>query len=115
VLEVIDVEDPVQVGSNTTYVITVTNQGTSPGTNIKVSCPLEENQQYVSATGATEGTAANRTITFAPIASLASKQKATFRVVAKNVRPGDVRFQVSMTSDQLTRNVEETEATFVYE
>lgn len=113
-LEVIDLEDPVEVGNTTTYVITVTNQGSAPDANIRVTCTLEDNQQYVSSSGATRATAAGRTVTFAPVASLAPKQKATFRVVVKNVKAGSTRFGVSMTSDQLTRPVNETEATNIY-
>ena len=35
-------------------------------------------------------------------------------VVVKAIKPGDVRFRVTMNSDQLTRDVEETEATKFY-
>jgi uncharacterized repeat protein (TIGR01451 family) len=114
-LEVVDVEDPVQLGNNETYVITVTNQGSAQDTNIKIAVTLEGNQQYVSSSGTTTGTASGQTVNFAPLAVLGAKEKATFRVVVKNVKTGDVRFKVSMTSDQLTRSVDETEATNVYE
>lgn len=114
-LEVVDLQDPVQVGGNTTYVITVTNQGSAPGTNIKLVCNLEANQEFVSATGATRGSGRGATITFDALATLAPKEKATFQVVVRNVKAGDVRFRTSMTSDQLTREVIETEATNVYE
>jgi len=114
-LEVIDIEDPIEVGNNETYVITVTNQGSAADTNIKIVCTLESNQQYVSSSGATRGSARGQVVTFAPLASLAPQAKAVFRVVVKNVKAGDVRFAVSMTSDQLTRPVAETEATNIYE
>jgi uncharacterized repeat protein (TIGR01451 family) len=114
-LEVVDVEDPIQIGDDETYVITVTNQGSAPGTNIKIVCTLEENQQYVSSSGATRGTARGRQVIFEPIRSLAPKNKATYRVVVRGVSPGDVRFKVTMTSDQFTRPVEETESTNLYE
>lgn len=113
-LEVIDIEDPIEVGDNETYVITVTNQGSIADTNIRIVCTLEANQQHVSNSGATAGTARASQIVFQPLASLAPKAKATWRVVVKNVTPGDVRFKVTLTSDELTRPVEETEATNVY-
>ena len=47
--------------------------------------------------------------------SLAPQSKAVWRVVVAAVRPGDVRFKVVMNSDELTRSVEESEATHVYE
>lgn len=114
-LEVVDIEDPVKVGDNNTYIITVTNQGSAPGTNIKLVVTLEGNQQHISSTGPTAATASGSTVTFAPIPSLAAKERATYRVTVKNVKAGDVRFKTTMTSDQLSRAVEETEATNVYE
>ncbi len=114
-LEVIDVDDPIAVGNNETYIITVTNQGTAPDTNISIKCMLEDTMEFVSTSGATSGTYADGTVTFAPLPSLAPKAKATWRVVIKAVAAGDVRFAVSMNSDQLDRDVEETEATNFYE
>jgi len=114
-LEVVDVDDPIAVGNNVTYVITVTNQGSAPGTNIKIGATLEDTMQFVSAGGATSGKAEGKNVTFAPIQSLAPKAKATFRVTVKAVKSGDVRFAVEMTSDQITRPVNETEATNFFE
>jgi len=114
-LEVIDIDDPVEVGSQTTYVIVATNQGSSPGTNISIVCTLEDNEQYVSSSGATAGTLKDDTVTFAPLRSLAPQAKATWRVVVKAVKAGDVRFKVIMNTDQIDRPVQETEATHLYE
>ncbi|MCK6461032.1 MAG: DUF11 domain-containing protein [Planctomycetes bacterium] len=41
-LEVVDLTDPVEVGGSTTYVITATNQGSAPGTNIRIVVMLED-------------------------------------------------------------------------
>lgn len=114
-LEVVDVEDPIEVGGEETYIITATNQGTAEGTNIKMLVTFEGNWTFVSAGGATEATARGKTIEFAPFPSLAPKEKAVFKVTLKARSEGDTRFKVTMTSDQLTRPVEETEATNLYE
>jgi len=114
-LEVIDVEDPIEVGSQETYVITATNQGSAVGTDIRITCTLEDAMQYVGSTGPTEASVSGATITFAPLAELAAKDKATWKVVVKAVKAGDIRFKVSMTSGQLGRPVEETEATNLYD
>lgn len=114
-LEVVDVDDPVKVGTRTTYVIGVTNQGSAAATNIRIACILEDNVQYVSSAGATAGSAEGRMVNFFPLSSLAPKDKAAWRVVVVAVKPGDVRFKVVMNADQLTRSVEETEATHLYE
>jgi uncharacterized repeat protein (TIGR01451 family) len=113
-LEVVDLEDPVEVGQNVTYVITVTNQGSAPDTNIAITCNLESTQQFVSATGVTNATSTGSTISFSPLASLAPKATATWKVVVKATSASDTRFKTSMTSSQLGRPVEETEATKSY-
>ena len=114
-LEVVDIEDPIEVGSNETYVITVTNQGSAPDTNISIVCTLENAMGYVSSSGATSGSHAGNKVTFRPLASLAPKARATWRVVLKAKAAGDVRFKATMNTDQLGRPVEETEATNYYQ
>ncbi|UCG58240.1 MAG: DUF11 domain-containing protein [Phycisphaerales bacterium] len=114
-LEVIDVDDPVEVGGQTTYLITAANQGSAPDTNIRVVCTLEDKLRYVASAGATAGSIMGNTVSFAPLASLSPKAKATWRVVVRGVRAGDVRFRVVLNSDQLARPVEETVATRLYE
>lgn len=113
-LEVIDITDPVEVGTNTTYVITATNQGSSPGTNIKIVATLESGMEFVSCSGATNGALAENIVSFQPLSSLAPGAKATWRVVVKAKDADDKRFKVSMTSSELKRPVEETESTNFY-
>jgi uncharacterized repeat protein (TIGR01451 family) len=117
-LEVVDIEDPIEVGSNETYVITVTNQGSAPDTDIRIAFMLEDTMEFVSGTGASaiQGVAAagTRNFEFAPLPSLAPGADAVWRVVVKGVAPGDARFTVTMNTDQLGRNVQETEATNFY-
>lgn len=64
-LEVIDVEDPIELGKETTYIITATNQGTSADNNIRITCEMEDSMGFVSASGATNGTVSGNKITFA--------------------------------------------------
>jgi len=114
-LEVVDIDDPVKIGSRTTYVISVTNQGSAAATNVRIACILEDNVKYVSSAGATAGSIEGQIVKFFPLSSLEPKAKAAWRVVVAAVKPGDVRFKVIMNVDQLTRPVEETESTHLYE
>lgn len=114
-LEVIDINDPVAVGDQETYVITVTNQGSAVDTNIKITATLPAGVEFVSTSGATNGTRSGNSVTFAPLSSLAPKEKATWRVVVRAVSEADARFRVVMTSDELGATpVQETEATTYY-
>ena len=113
-LEVVDVSDPIEQGQTETYVITVTNQGSAVGTQIKIDCVLEESMQYISSTGPTTASIEGNEISFAPLASLAPKDQAKWMVNVKATGTGDVRFKTVMISKQLDRTVEETEATRFY-
>ncbi len=113
-LEVLDVEDPIEIGANTTYEIVVTNQGSAEGTNIAVVATLPEELEFVSAVGPTSFAENEKTITFASLAKLPERTKATYRVTVKGKDAGDVRFKISMISDQSKVPVEETESTHVY-
>ena len=114
-LEVIDLADPIRLGNNTTYRIMVTNQGSAVAANIAVKAILEPQMEYVSSIGATGGTLAGDTVTFAPLPSLAARSKATWEVTVKAKALGDVRFKTIMKCDQLDREVMETESTNFYE
>ena len=114
-LEVIDISDPVEVGENETYIITVTNQGSAAATNVRISCVLEATMDYVSSIGPTEVSVVDSKITFAPLSSLAPKEQAKWQVKIRAIGIGDTRFKVMMSTDQLDRMVEETEATRFYE
>ncbi len=112
-LEVVDMDDPILVGENVTYRITVTNQGSAPDRQIEIVCNLEENAQFVSASG--QHQVSGRTITFAPVPVLNAKERVTFEVTVKAVSGGDVRFGVTMNTAELSRPVNETESTNFYE
>ncbi len=113
-LEVIDIEDPIEAGSDTTYVITVTNQGSAVGTNIRIVATVQAEATYKDAAGPVAASVSGRTVTFAPLPSLAPGAKATYRITITGNSEGDTRFGVSMTSDQTDSSVDETESTRIY-
>jgi uncharacterized repeat protein (TIGR01451 family) len=114
-VEVVDVYDPHRIGETEEYRITVTDQGSAPETNIRIVCEVPEEMTYLRATGPTPPTEENGRVRFAPLPSLGPKQSATWSVFVRCDRPGDVRFAVSVDSDEHGRPVRETEATRIYE
>jgi|GEM_PF-376195 len=114
-LEVIDTDDPVQVDGRTTYTITVTNQGSSPSTDMQITAIVEDTGEIVAASGTTAVTVEGSIARSASLPTLAPKAKATWQITVKALKPGDVRFRAMMTTAELERNVEETEATQFYE
>lgn len=113
-LEVVDVVDPVEVGRDTTFIITATNQGSATDVNLRIKAMLEDSMSLVSSEGVTAGTLAGNTVEFAPLPALAPGDKATWKVTAKAGKPADHRFFVEMTSDLRNRPVQETEATTLF-
>lgn len=113
-LEVVDITDPVEVGKDTTYVITATNQGSATDVNLRIKAVLEDSMSLVSSEGATVGTATGNTVEFAPLPALTPGASATWKVTAKADKPADHRFFVEMTSDLRNRPVQETEATTLF-
>ncbi len=114
-LDVVDLEDPVAIGENVTYLITAANDGSAPDHNVRIVCQLEDKIQYISSTGATEASVMGHTISFTQLRTLEPNTKATWRIVCRATAPGGVRFKVNMTSDVLTRPIDATEATYLYE
>ncbi len=113
-LEVVDLSDPIEVGASTVYEISINNQGSSNGTNINVTCTLPPEEEFVSATGPTNGTNQGKTVTFAPLGTLAPKATVKYRVTVKGTGANDVRFKTTVTSDQAQTPIEETESTHIY-
>lgn len=114
-LEVIDTVDPVEVGSDTTFVVSATNQGSSPDTNLKVVATLPPSMQFVSGSGSTQVVAVGQSVTMSAVASLAPGAKAEWRIVVKAKSAQDARSRWEMTSDQFKVPVIETESSNLYE
>jgi len=113
-LEVVDREDPIDVGKEVTYDIKVTNQGSATGTNIRIVCTLPASQEFVSGTGATTVSAQAGTITMEPLPVVAPKAVASWRVVVKALEAADARFKVELRSDQFESPIHEDESTQQY-
>jgi uncharacterized repeat protein (TIGR01451 family) len=113
-LEVVDLEDPVEVGKQVTYEIQVVNQGSAADSNVRLVCALPESQEFVFGSGATAVQAQGGTVTTEALPSLGPKVAAAWRVTVKAVHAGDARFKVELRSGQFERPILEEEATQQY-
>jgi hypothetical protein len=113
-LEVIDLEDPIEVGTNQTYEVRVLNQGSETLSNVKIVCQMQEAQEFDSGTGSTEVKAEANAITSAILPLLPPKETAIWKLVVKTLKPGDVRFSTELNCDQFTVPIKEVEATQQY-
>lgn len=113
-LEVNDATDPVEVGKTTIYRVTVYNQGTTAAKNVKLVCKLDSKQQFVTATGVTQMSISDTTITSQSIATLNAGAKAQWMVTVKAAAAGDCRFTATVTADGMPQAISEPEATMNY-
>ncbi|MBN1669727.1 MAG: hypothetical protein JXR37_01760 [Kiritimatiellae bacterium] len=113
-LEVGDINDPVPVGETEKYEVRVTNQGSLPATKIELVATLEPAMEFVKAKGASKPQAEGNVIRFEALPALDPQGVAVWELTVKAKDEGDVRFRVSVNSDQLSRPVEESEATHFY-
>ena len=113
-LEVVDLEDPIEVGAETVYEIRVVNQGTSATTNLQIIATVPAGMTTRDATGPAPHRLQGQQVIFEKLPSLAAKADALYRVKVVGDKPGDMRFKVQMTSDQLRSPVYEEESTRVY-
>jgi len=113
-LEVVDLEDAIKVGENVIYRITVKNQGSGDDEDVRIVATLPDEETFVRASGSSDAKVEGKVITFEPVLRLEPQKTAEWRVEAKASRPGDVRFEVKMTSKSLTKPAVETEPTRLY-
>lgn len=113
-LEVVDVEDPIQVGDEVIYEVRVLNQGTAVGTNVRVICKPAASQQFISGTGSSAVVLEENMVKMEVIPTLAPKAEAKWRVVVKAMQSDDLRFKVELTSDQFQTTITEDESTQQY-
>jgi uncharacterized repeat protein (TIGR01451 family) len=114
-LEVVDTEDPIEVGAETSYEIRITNTGSKPETDIKLVCMIPDKMQLKSAQGPTRFHDQGKEIVFEPLPKLVPRADAIFRVNVKALAAGDVRFKAQITSANLIEPVIEMESTRIYE
>jgi uncharacterized repeat protein (TIGR01451 family) len=113
-LEVEDTMDPVEVGQETSYNVSVRNTGTDPVTRVQIVATVPEQMAVVRAAGASDHRKEGPKIIYEPL-TLSAGAQAQYRIDVKAERPGDVRFRVEMTADQLTAGpVLQEESTTVF-
>lgn len=101
-LQLVDRNDPVQVGQKEVYRVTVVNQGSGADENVTVTCTLPEQFRFISAQGTGEAKADGQTVTLGPIDRLSPNERAVWDLQVEAVKPGDVRTRAELTSEYLS-------------
>ena len=113
-IEVIDTVDPLIDAEETSFIITVTNQGTAADRDVQISATFPKELRPVSTGGTTSGTIDGQQVTFEPVAEIGAKEQVEFSVRVKAVGEGDARTKVQLKSDLLKKSLTEEESTQIY-
>jgi uncharacterized repeat protein (TIGR01451 family) len=113
-LEVVDLDDPVEVGSETTYEIRVVNQGTAACTGLRIVGVAPAGMTLLGAEAPVAHRIEGAQAIFESLPKLAAKADVLFKVHVRADKPGDWRFRVWMSSDHMPKAIYEDESTQVY-
>jgi uncharacterized repeat protein (TIGR01451 family) len=115
-MELVDLDDPVEVGADTAYEIRVTNTGSKMETNLELVCVLPDKMEFRGAKGADNCRfrVQDKQVIFEALPRLAPRADAVYRVYVRGLAPGDLRFRARIRADGLTEPVLREESTKVY-
>ena len=88
VFSIADLNDPIEVGTDTTYEVRVANKGSKPATNVLLAAALPKEIKLVSGEGPSRATTRGQQIGFAPIGRINSGEEVIFRIHAQGLRAG---------------------------
>ncbi len=110
-MELRDLNDPVEVGNKTSYIMTVTNQGSLPGSQVVVTAEVPVEMRIVDVKGPSAHHLDGQKVTFEPVDSVPAGAQLDYSIEVQALRPGDVRFRAWLSSATLTTPVLEEEST----
>jgi uncharacterized repeat protein (TIGR01451 family) len=111
---VTDVNDPIEVGGQTTYEIHVVNQGSKMATNLRVGAIIPPGMEAINGEGPTRVAIEGSRVVFDPLPRLAPQADTFYKIHVKGTVPGDKRIKVQLISDDVAEPVTKEESTHVY-
>jgi uncharacterized repeat protein (TIGR01451 family) len=113
-VEMVDTEDPVEVGGDTAYEVRITNTGSKAETDIKLVAIVPDKEDFKDVQGPVHGHTEGKTLIFDPIEKLAPHADVVLRINVKAREQGVVYFKILVTSTNLVQPVEKSESTRIY-
>jgi uncharacterized repeat protein (TIGR01451 family) len=110
-----DLDEVIEVGSETTYEIRVMNQGTKAATNVRVTAIMPAGIAAVNGEGPTRPSGDATQVSFEPLARLNPQEEVIYKVHVKGTQPGDHLVRVQVSSDEWQTPVTREESTRVYQ
>lgn len=114
VMEVQDLDDPVEVGVETAYEIRVSNTGSKAALNVGLTFELPSGVELLNVQSATQHLAKNGLILFNDLPELAPGKTALFRVHVRGATEGNQRVRARLTSESIEQELITEELTKFY-
>lgn len=112
-VEVIDTTDPVRVGETVRYEISVKNQGSADGLDIRLMADVPEGMSFQAAEGNSPVSMREGRLVFQPIPRLKSQESQDWTLLFTAESPGRTRLRVQTSSEATNRPVSEEEPTSI--
>jgi uncharacterized repeat protein (TIGR01451 family) len=115
-MELVDLQDPIEVGKDLSYEIRVTNTGSKTETNLRLTCTMSDKMEFRGAKCSTgiDHKREGQDVIFGVIPRLAPRADVLYRVNVRCQSPGDLRFHASVMADGLESPVLREESTRVF-
>jgi len=114
IVEIADLDDPIEVGAETAYEVRVRNDGSKAAGNVKIACELAKGVELIGAKGPTRSATNDGKIAFEPLPSLDPGKSAVYRIQVKGTLAGDLRFRAHVSSDANSKTLTYDELTKFY-
>ncbi len=114
VMEVSDLDDPVEVGTQTAYEIRIRNDGSKAAHNLRIACELPAGVELIDAKGPTDPIIEKGVLHFKAIGDLAAGAKVSYLVRVNGRVAGNFRMRAKLTSNASTEPLIVEEMTKFY-
>jgi uncharacterized repeat protein (TIGR01451 family) len=112
---VVDEADPIEVGAETTYLITLTNSGSSAATNVQLAINLPTELKPLGGDGPTRVAVDGDKLLVDPLARIGPGEEAVYRIKVQGGAAGHQRIQVQLVTQEMPVAVNREEVTRVYD
>lgn len=113
-LEIRDQDDPVETRVDTGYELRIRNDGSKTARDLKVTCELPAEMQFLSGTGPTEVLFREGVITLAPLAALEPGKEAVYKLNVRSLKTGNAKLRAKLVTPSLQKPVTAEELTRIY-
>lgn len=114
VLEVLDLDDPVEIGRETAYEVRVRNEGSKQAQNVGLSFELPNGVKLINVKGPTKHIAESGLVVFKALPALEPGKTAIFQIHIQGSDEGNHRVRARLTSDSIQEPLTVEELTRFY-